>query len=229
MQKNMESKNITTAVETIVTLVKFRIYGNLRFLSHAETLTLFQRACTRAGINLCYSKGYNPRPKLSLPLPRTVGIESADDILVLQIELPESDSLDTDLLKSMLTNQLPKGCELLDVTIAEPKTSIQPTAATYELPIRNRYVTDELKSCIDKTLQSETLHVKRRTKKTYKTRDINIRKFIKAIDLRKNDVIVECSITPTGTVRPDEILNLLHLDYDKLSAPISRKNVKWLN
>ena len=225
----MESKNITTAIETIITLVKFRIYGNLRFLSHAETLTLFQRACTRAGINLCYSKGYNPRPKLSLPLPRTVGIESADDILVLQIELPDQKAFDIDHLKSILTNQLPQGCELLDVTTSEPKTSIQPTAATYELPIRNQYVTNELKSCIDNTLQSETLHVKRRTKKTYKTRDINIRKFIKAIDLRKNNVIVECNITPTGTVRPDEILNLLNLDYDKLSAPISRRNVKWLN
>lgn len=225
----MASKNITTAVETIVTLVKFKIYGNLRFLSHAETLTLFQRACTRAGINLCYSKGYNPRPKLSLPLPRTVGIESADDILVMQIELPDQKAFDTDLLKSILTKELPQGCELLNITITKPKTSIQPTAATYELPIRNQYVTDELKSCIHKTLESETLHVKRRTKKTDKTRDINIRKFIKAIDLRKNDVIVECSITPTGTVRPDEILKLLHLDYDKLSAPISRKNVKWLN
>ena len=225
----MESKNITTAVKTIITLVKFRIYGNLRFLSHAETLTLFQRACTRAGINLCYSKGYNPRPKMSLPLPRTVGIESADDILALQIELPEQKAFDTDHLKSMLTNQLPQGCELLDVTTSEPKTSIQPTAATYELPIRNQHVTDELKSSIDKALQSETLYVKRRTKKTHRTREIDIRKFIKTIDLRKNDITVECNITPTGTVRPDEILNLLKLDYQKISAPISRKNVKWLN
>ena len=225
----MERKNITTTQETTVTLVKFKIYGNLRFLSHAETLTLFQRACTRAGINLCYSKGYNPRPKMSLPLPRSVGIESADDILVLQIELTEPDSLDIGLLKSKLANELPQGCELLNVTIAESKTSIQPTAATYELPIRNQYITDELKSCIHKTLQSETLYVERRIKKTHKTRDINIRNFIKAIDLRKNDIIVECSITPTGTVRPDEILNLLHLDYDKLSAPITRKDVKWLN
>jgi radical SAM-linked protein len=219
----MESKNITTAVKTIVTLVKFRIYGNLRFLSHAETLTLFQRACTRADLNLCYSKGYNPRPKMSLPLPRTVGIESADDILVLQIELPDQKALDTNHLKSMLTNQLPQGCELLDIRLADSKTSIQPTAATYELPIRNQHVTNKLKSSIHKALQSETLHVTRRTKKTHKTRNIDIRKFIKTIDLRKNDIIVECNITPTGTVRPDEILNLLNLDYDKLSAPISRR------
>jgi len=224
----MERKYITTAQKTIVTLVKFRIYGNLRFLSHAETLTLFQRACTRAGINLCYSKGYNPRPRISLPLPRTVGIESTDDILVLQIESPEPDSLDTDLLKSMLTKQLPQGCELLDVTITDSKTSIQPTAAAYELPIKKQYITENLKSCIHNTLESQNLPVKRRTKKTYKTRDINVRKFIKAIDLRKNDITVECKITPTGTIRPDEILNLLQLDYDKLSAPIMRKNVKWI-
>lgn len=224
----MESKNITTAQKTIVTLVKFRIYGNLRFLSHAETLTLFQRACIRADINLCYSKGYNPRPRISLPLPRTVGIESDDDILVLQIELPGPDSIDPDTLKSNLAKQLPQGCEILDVTISDSKTPIQPTAATYELPIRNRHVTDELKSSIDNALQSQTLYVTRRTKKPGRTREIDIRKFINAIDLCKNNITIECNITPAGTVRPDEILNLLNLDYDKLSAPISRKNIKWI-
>ena len=224
----MERKNITTTPKTIVTLVKFRIYGSLRFLSHAETLTLLKRACARASLNLCYSKGYNPRPKISLPLPRTVGIESTDDILTLQIESSEPDSADTNLLKSKLTNELPQGCEILDVTVSDSKASIQPTTAEYEIQLKNQYVTKQLKSCIDNTLQSETLSVKRRIKSSEKTRNIDIRKFIKTIDLRKNNITVQCEITPTGTIRPEEILNLLQLDYDKLSAPIIRKNVKWI-
>ena len=93
---------------------------------------------------------------------------------------------------------------------------------------RDQHVTDELKSSIDKALQSQTITVNRRIKSSDRTREIDIRKFIKAIDLHQNSITIECNITPAGTVRPDEILNLLNLDYDKLSAPISRKNVKWI-
>ena len=76
-----------TAVQNMSVIVKFGIKGNLRFLSHAETIRLFERACVRAGIKLVYSQGFNPHPKLSLPLPRTVGVESDDDLLYLRFSI----------------------------------------------------------------------------------------------------------------------------------------------
>ncbi|MBN2271219.1 MAG: DUF2344 domain-containing protein, partial [Sedimentisphaerales bacterium] len=62
-------------------LLKFRIWGNLRFLSHAETMKVFQRACARAGLDVAHTEGFNPRPRLSLPLPRSVGVESDEELL----------------------------------------------------------------------------------------------------------------------------------------------------
>jgi radical SAM-linked protein len=73
---------------TVSVLIKFKIEGSLRYLSHAETLRLFQRACARAGVNLQYSQGFNPRPKLSLALPRSVGVESDDEMLILRVQTP---------------------------------------------------------------------------------------------------------------------------------------------
>lgn len=72
--------------ETMLLAVRFKVEGSLRFLSHAETLRLFQRACVRAGLALRYSEGFNPHPKLSLPLPRSVGVESDDELLCLWVE-----------------------------------------------------------------------------------------------------------------------------------------------
>ena len=73
-------------------LVKFRIWGNLRFLSHAETMSVFQRACVRAGIPVRHSEGFNPRPRMSLPLPRSVGVESDDELLVLVVSPAPGDT-----------------------------------------------------------------------------------------------------------------------------------------
>ena len=41
---------------------------------------MFDRALVRAQIKLKYSEGFNPRPKLSLPLPRSVGVAAEDDL-----------------------------------------------------------------------------------------------------------------------------------------------------
>ena len=71
--------------ESVPVLIKFSVRGSLRFLSHAETLRVFQRACVRAGIEIQYTEGFNPRPKLSLGLPRTVGVESEDDLVQLKV------------------------------------------------------------------------------------------------------------------------------------------------
>ncbi|MBW7991664.1 MAG: DUF2344 domain-containing protein, partial [Planctomycetes bacterium] len=75
MYKSFEGdKCIAVSNETIMLVIKFRIGGPLRFISHAQTLSVFQRACVRAGIEIRYSQGFNPRPRLSLPLPRPVGV-----------------------------------------------------------------------------------------------------------------------------------------------------------
>ena len=60
-------------------VVDFSIEGNLAYLSHQETLTLFERALVRASVPLVYSMGFNPHPHLSIPFPRSVGTQSARD------------------------------------------------------------------------------------------------------------------------------------------------------
>ncbi|MBN1844663.1 MAG: DUF2344 domain-containing protein, partial [Sedimentisphaerales bacterium] len=44
----------------------FDVEGDLRFLSHRDTLRCWQRALTRATVPLRYSQGFNPHPRLVL-------------------------------------------------------------------------------------------------------------------------------------------------------------------
>ena len=227
-------------------VIKFRIGGNLRFLSHAETVRVFQRACVRAGIEMQYSQGFNPRPRLSLPLPRPVGVESDEELLCLRCSMLDArcSILDAQsdlctLMKTNLSVQVPEGCELLSVSVAKASTSFRPFSATYVLAVRPECVDDRLRATIKRLLASESLNVQRRKDTRHKTPDIrhktpdsrpktvDVRDFLESIELDEDDIVVECKISSAGSIRVEEILKLLELDVEKLAAPIRRTNVQW--
>lgn len=211
-------------------LIEFKVRGNLRFLSHAEMVRVFQRACVRAGIKVLYSEGFNPRLKLSLPLPRSVGIEVDDDLLCFRIEIStgaqESDLYT--LVKTRLLEQLPDGFELLTVGTAKAKASVQPYQAVYLLAVRAEYLNEKLKSKINFLLASENLNLQRRMgAENSKFKNVDVRPFLKSIELDDAVIAVECKISLAGSIRLDEIMELLELDYGMLSAPIRRTRVQW--
>ena len=233
---------IPASNETMLLVIKFKVGGSLRFLSHAETLRVLQRACVRAGVSIRYSQGFNPRPKLSLPLPRPVGVESDDELLCLQVVKSISaqghkstrdaydlcpDGLCTSV-KAELSAQLPEGCELLSVTVAEAKTSFQPCSATYVLAVRQECLDEKLRATIGRLLASESLNVRRGAySRNSKVKNLDVRGFLKSIELDNEGIMVECKISPAGSIRIEEILTLLELDEGKLAAPIRRTNVQW--
>ncbi len=223
--------------ESVPVLIKFSVRGSLRFLSHAETMRVFQRGCVRAGIEIQYTEGFNPHPKLSLGLPRTVGVESEDDLVQLKVHSKrrrENQSgtstlpLDCEKLKKKLSEQLPQGCQLLTVSLPKDKAPLQPTSATYILPVRKEHINEKLKAAIKRLLESESLSLQRwRDEKRTKSKIVDVRGFLKSIRVSGETVIVECKVSSAGSIRVDEILRLLELDTEKLAAPIRRTAVRW--
>jgi hypothetical protein len=94
--------------------------------------------------------------------------------------------------------------------------------------LRREYLDEELKATIERLLSSEHLPV-RRTMDEGKTKfkNVDVRRFLKSIKLEDGSIMVECEISPAGSVRVEEVLNLLGLDEGKLAAPIRRTNVRW--
>jgi len=246
----IRNRHITVPNVAILVLIKFSIRGRLRFLSHAETVKLFQRACVRAGIKIRHRQGFNPRPKLSLPLPRSVGVETDDDLLCLRVAAcaPEEDSLfcegspereldkrlesriasfDTEQFKARLSEQLPEDCKLLSVRAAGAKTSFQPISAVYVFEVRQEYLTEMLNMRIKRLLTSEILILERIDAKKSRLKNVDVRPFLKAIELDDKVITVECKISLAGSIRVEEILRLLELDAEKLAAPVRRTRVQW--
>jgi radical SAM-linked protein len=189
-------------------------------------LKVFQRACVRAGIKVRYSQGFNPRPRLSLPLPRSVGIETEDDLLCVRVETSPQCS-DIEQLSSTLSRQLPAGCELLGIRAADAKTAFQPCAATYLFTVRPQHLNDQLKAGIERLLASQSLNLQRRTDPAGRTRNVDVRPFLKTIEFDDKNIAVQCRISSAGSIRVEEILRLLELDTAGLAAPIRRTKTQW--
>ena len=56
--------------------IVFSKTGLVKYISHLDMLRLFKRAFRRAGIELAYSQGFNPHPKMGFAQPLSLGYEA---------------------------------------------------------------------------------------------------------------------------------------------------------
>jgi len=216
--------------------VRFRIAGLLRFLSHAETARLWQRACARAAVPVRYSEGFNPHPRMSLPLPRPVGVESDEELLIIKLcgapgegPAPSRTERETALRQS-LAGQMPEGMEVRSVALAGAQASFQPQSAEYILPIRGQEGTGpapRLRERAAAVMDSGRCVVERTAAPGRATRSVDVRPFLQAIRWENGNLIVQHRAGTGGSIRVEEILQLLGLQTQDLAGPIRRTNVVW--
>ena len=56
---------------------------------------------------------------------------------------------------------------------------------------------------------------------------MDVRPFLASIEMTSQGIIVECRISPAGSIRVEEVLSLLELDQNMLAGPIRRISVRW--
>jgi radical SAM-linked protein len=189
-------------------------------LSHAETMRMFQRAFTRAGLRVAHSQGFNPHQRMSLVLPRSVGVESDDEILCLWLE-EDNASFDIESLKK----ELPEGIEIVSARISEAKKVPEPSSARYVIKTKAAVV--GISERIAGILASEKIVVERRMGEDTRTKQVDVRPFLESISEQSGEIVVDCKISPAGTIRVDEILSLLQVGAGDLAQAVRRARVQW--
>ena len=213
--------------EFITVLVRFKVWGRGRFLSHAETLRMFQRACVRAEIDVAHSQGFNPRPKMSLPLPRSVGVESDDELFCFRLGCSGAE-FDAERIKEGLGRELPGGFEVFSVDFVTGKVNVEAEIVSYEIRAKMEFVGAELEGRIKVLLSGEPVVVERRINDRGMTKKRDVSCFLKSIILKDDGLIeAKCRNGAAGSVRIDELLQLLGLGYDKVAGAVKRVSVEW--
>jgi radical SAM-linked protein len=195
--------------------VWFRVAGDKRYLSHHDMMRLWERAIRRAGLPLRMSQGFNPRPKLSLAEPRSVGIASEAELLEFEL----ADWVNPDAVLGALRREVPPEIEVSGLDVVRPTDKARPEAVVYV--VRLSTPCPDLRERIGRLLaQSEARVVRHRP-----TGDklLDARPFIDAIESDDREVRMVLRTGPGGTVRPDEVLRLLGLEAEAVARADKRR------
>ena len=90
----------------------FEKKGNAIWISHLDLMRVFQRAFKRAGLPLTHTKGFNPRPSVSIALPLSLGVESSCELLDFDLE---GEPVPMEEIRERLNAALIRGVRVLDV------------------------------------------------------------------------------------------------------------------
>ena len=214
--------------------IKFIKVGDMIYISHLDVQRLLQRAFRRANVELAFSQGFNPHPKMSYGNALALGVESYGEYVDIEIK----DDIGSQELMDRINKQLPDGMQFekcIELEGGERALAANIMFGDYEFEIENINKLDEetvLKN-LEKLKTSESILTTRRNKKK-KIVEVDIRPLIKTIDIKKadNEKIVVSSILVTGSkqnlntnVFVPKLLEYLDIEMDPLDVDIKRNNL----
>jgi radical SAM-linked protein len=157
----------------------------MRFISHLDVQRLFKRALRRAGIELVYSQGYNPHPKINIVQPLSLGFESKSDYF----EIATAKEQDIASMISALNEALPDGImfkagkELPDIG---KNLSSFVDFAEYEVFLPYKKIEGASKYLNNFILQSNIM-VNKRSKKTKSTVSTDVTHLVRSIRIHSSN------------------------------------------
>jgi radical SAM-linked protein len=191
---------------------------------------MLQRALVRQEIPLRYSEGFNPRPRMSLPLPRSVGVGSDDEVLCALVDLGED--YDLNAIADGLSRQLPNQCIVSSVSVREKKVTPQPQSAVYQFSLKPSAFTENFRASfqtLENAAGGKTPIIVNRQAGKKRARQVDVSPYVDGLKIENEILRVNCLITPGGSIRIDEIMQQLGISAKDLSTPVKRASVEWSN
>ncbi len=177
--ENLENKNENPDVFKAL-ILHFSKTGDARFLSHLETVKLFERALRRSKIPLKNSEGFHPIPIMKFSRALPIGIESEAEKLLIY----SASTLSTDEVAKRLNDNLPKGFHINDIKQANFKSDLNLTEKRimYSVNLDNLMIPlDNIKEDLSRFKNCEKFVIVKKTKKA--NREVDLKEHILDIQM----------------------------------------------
>ncbi len=180
-------------------------------------MKVFERAIRRANIPIAMSKGFNPHPKLSIPLALSVGIVGKDEVLELELR----ESMPSEILTERLSRQLPQGIHILsgEAIPCSQKGSVRDVL--YEVIFKDTCLLKTLE--ISEFLQQPSIVVNRT--KDGRQKPFDIRPSIQEITVKPDSLLLSIKMVSKGMARPEEVIHSLCGNGKEVLFEITRTKV----
>ena len=201
----------------------FSVGRDMRFLSHRETVRFWQRILTRVEAPVRFSAGFNPHMRLSLPLPRNVGVSSASELLLLEV----TESYPPDKLAEALDKHLPDGIKIKGIKEVPRPAKSFPEWARYQIVLAESVERTELDQSIQHFMSEASWPVTRSRRGRHPQRTIDLRQGVRELRLAAAGLFCTIEIRPEGTLRIEELLTVLQINSPQRVLEIKRTTIGY--
>jgi len=202
--------------------IDYSIVGDLKFISHHDTIRLFERAFARALFPVRFTEGFNPHPRMTIPLPRPVGIASQAESIIVETTA----DLELDAWRDRLDRHTPDDLSIRAIRRLALGEKPHPDWVRYQFAPRDALGSD-IDEQIAAVLGTDTIEVERKKPGDTATKIVDIRPYIMEIRTDGTTIDFSLTISQRGTAKPGEIAGLLGHDPKTINHRIRRLFVHW--
>jgi radical SAM family uncharacterized protein/radical SAM-linked protein len=172
-----------------------------RFFGHLEQAHIFSRALRRACIEVAYSKGFHPMPRIAFDDPLPLGMESESE----QLRIVVRSDVCCDELVAALNPQLPPGLSVIGCKPVDPqqKKLGKPDLYRYRVALGDQKLDNRrLEEFLDSRAWMRT-----RQKAKRQTQPVDIRRDVHVLRLESDrQLYMELAHTGSHLIRPADVL-----------------------
>ncbi len=182
--------------------LRFSKTGNCIWISHLDTMRLFQRAFRRAEIEIRHTEGFNPHAFVSIALPMSVGTESDCELLDFTLTQPDCTLAE---LPSRLNPVLPQGVCVLDAYDSPNRLSALKYLRAQVTLVYDSGVPNGAAEAIDALFRQKELIIPKKTKRGMRDTDIlPLIRELRVLSCDAHTLLIQ-SVTSTGeaSLNPD--------------------------
>ncbi|MBQ9134794.1 MAG: DUF2344 domain-containing protein [Lachnospiraceae bacterium] len=184
--------------------IKFRKYGNLKFIGHLDVQRFFQKCVRRAGIDVAYTTGFSPHQIMSFAAPLGIGLESGGEYMDMEVN---SFSGSADTVKR-LNDAGVEGIEILSAKVLPEgagNAMASVAAAGYTIRFReSREPAFNWKEKLTDFFAKESIMITKETKKS--TMEMDIRPGIYEWSLKDEELYLLVDASSSGNIKPGMVV-----------------------
>lgn len=210
-------------------LCKFTKLGYLKFISHLDLVDLFQRTLFQNKVDVKFSEGFNPHPRMSIAYPLPLGIESNSEYM--EIYLNSKIDLKDFLVK--MNERLPQGIKIVEAKYDDDESiSNKVKSVVYAFKLLNTFYDKnkdiDLAKELNKINDMNDVEIERKRKKGKKRIFVkeNAKDYLNRLELKDNAIYAYIKMSEQGSLKPALVFDILNnytdISMDELDIDLER-------
>lgn len=210
-------------------LCKFTKLGYLKFISHLDLVDLFQRTLFQNKVDVKFSEGFNPHPRMSIAYPLPLGIESNSEYM--EIYLNSKIDLKDFLIK--MNERLPQGIKIVEAKYDDDESiSNKVKSVVYAFKLLNTFYDKnkdiDIAKELDKVNAMDIVEIERKRKKGKRRIFVkeNAKDYLNRLELKDDAIYAYVKMSEQGSLKPalvfDILNNYTNITMDELDIDLER-------